>query len=223
MMAAPRFGSRQCGRRDGARGSWSARHPRNHLRELIFRGLAVSRSCASCAQAVFVANHRRIACHRPLQIRPRQRTSKAQTPAAAPRSTNRRPKRVPQRPFRPGRRPRGPRAELLEANRFAPCIPVRATSPAAKRPANSVRPCTSVTHTAAAVVRTGDDGDGLTCRIDARLPARRGDRGEPLLESLDAACVEVNAGVDRSRSSVRRSPRRRRRVVPDLPSDVHPR
>ena len=49
--------------------------------------------------------------------------------------------------------------------------------------------------TATAVVRTGDDGDGLTCRVDARLPARRGDRGEALLESLDAACVEVNAGV----------------------------
>ena len=112
-----------------------------------------------------------------------------------------------------------PSSRLLEASRLAPCIPVRATSPAANNPAMSVRPYTSVTHTAAAVVRSRHDRESAGASGRCPPPGRpRVTVGNRWVEVRRSPARRGRRRDRRSRPAARRSRRRRRRAAPGHPS-----
>ena len=102
-------------------------------RPAMARGSRRAEQVGQRAQSGAVAHHRGVPRHRALQLGARQRTRRRigvgdARPGPAP---TRRARRQP----RPARPPTTrPSSRLLDASRLAPCMPVRATSPAANRP-----------------------------------------------------------------------------------------
>ena len=91
-------------------------------------------------QAIGVANHRGIAAHRPLQVAADQRRDVTGRLDCGGTYGVRPARRARPRPVPPGLPTTRPSSRLLDASRLAPCIPVRATSPAANSPGSSVCP-----------------------------------------------------------------------------------
>ena len=83
----------------------------------------------------------------------------------------------------PARAPNtAPSSSEFDASRFAPCTPVRATSPTAYRPGKRRASVQIRRHSAHEVVRGRRDGDGLARPVQAALAHGAVDRGEPARE-----------------------------------------
>ena len=85
------------------------------------------------------------------------------------------------------------------ARRLAPCSPVQATSPTARRRSTVVRPHVVGGDSAATVVRRGNDGDRLARHVDPALHADGVDAGKTLAKLVGGLVrdVEIDAGLAR--------------------------
>ena len=103
-----------------------------------------------------------------------------------------------------------PSSSEFDARRFAPCTPVRATSPHGVE-AREARAAAQVGHDAAHhVVRGRRHRDEILARIDAARPAEREDARKALRERLRRACARRGRrGCRPSARGRSRAPRRR--------------
>ena len=93
----------------------------------------------------------------------------------------------------PARAPKtAPSRSEFDASRFAPCTPVRATSPTAYSPGSVVRPSRSVVDAAHQVVRGRSHRDRLARPVEAAFADGAVDRGEALREEH-----ATSSGVER--------------------------